>query len=154
MSRPTPHRVAHLSARNADSPMDLGFHDVDVLKRETREHIMDTVAYVVTFGRAPEDTRLAKLEIDHPGAVSAMPVRERHDALPQIDVVVRCTPITQGARAHADGAQGAPLAHALEGQVPHQLAPGRCGHHFFRRASLVILTPSLPFVAFQSRVSR
>ena len=54
---------------------------------------------------------LPQLEINHPGAVAPVPMRQRDDALAQTGVLVRARLVSQRRGAHAHHGQRAPLAH-------------------------------------------
>lgn len=54
-----------------------------------------------------------------------------------VHVAIRAWRIAIRAGAHAHDRQRASLAQPLVDHLPHQLAPSRCAHHFFRKASLM-----------------
>ena len=74
---------------------------------------------------------LPQLQVDHPGPIATMAMRQCLNACAEGPVPVggRCVPQRRGAHAHHG--QGTSLAQALLGQVPHHRATGWCGYHFF-----------------------
>ncbi|AAW73870.1 unknown protein [Xanthomonas oryzae pv. oryzae KACC 10331] len=80
---------------------------------------------------------LPQLERDHPHAIAAMAMRQRKDALAQLNVAVLARAIAQRTGAHADRCQGAALAGATFDPLAHQRTTRRCAHHCFCSASLI-----------------
>jgi hypothetical protein len=80
---------------------------------------------------------LAQLQIDHAGAVPAMAVCERHDAIAQTGIGIWPRDISERSRAHAYDRQRVPLTEALPDHLAHHLPSSRCGHHIFRSTSRV-----------------
>lgn len=53
---------------------------------------------------------LAEPQIDHPGPVPAMPLRQRHDQLAQRAIAIRARRISQRGSTHTHDPEGVPLA--------------------------------------------
>src|SRR6202012_5797564 len=88
-------------------------------------------------------TSLAEFEVDHADAVALMAIRQRTDHLAQLDIGVGPRFVSVSACAHPSDRQRPALTQFLADQIAHQLAPVRCAHHFFRRASLMTSFSSL-----------
>lgn len=82
-------------------------------------------------------TRLAQLQIDHAGDVSAMALSQGDDLLLECAITVSGGFVTQNTDAHAEDAQGSTLTKSGADHVAHQFASGWYAHQFFLKASFV-----------------
>ena len=95
---------------------------------------------------------LAQLQIDHPGAESAMSLGQGDDPLLERAIKVCSGLVTQCTGAHDDHAQRATFTQSVADHVVHQFAFGRCAYHFFLKASFVTSFSSI--ASANSRLSR
>jgi len=72
-----------------------------------------------------------------------MPLRQRHDALPQLLVAIRPRRIAIRVGAHPHHRQRPPLAESSLDHLPHRVASIECGQNFFRSASRVTSVSSI-----------
>ena len=80
---------------------------------------------------------LPQLQIDHPGPIASMSLRQVNDPIPDDRIAIGPWHVPEGRRAHLPHGQGPALAEAPRDHLPHHLPSNRCGHHFFRSTSRV-----------------
>ena len=80
---------------------------------------------------------LPQLQIDHPGPIASMSLRQVNDPIPDDRIAIGPWYVPEGRRAHLPHGQGPALAEAPRDHLPHHLPSNRCGHHFFRSTSRV-----------------
>ena len=80
---------------------------------------------------------LPQLQIDHPGPIASMSLRQGNDPIPDDRIAIGPWHVPEGRRAHPPHGQGPALAEAPRDHLPHHLPSNRGGHHFFRSTSRV-----------------
>ena len=80
---------------------------------------------------------LPQLQIDHPGPIASMSLRQVNDPIPDDRIAIGPWHVPEGRRAHPPHGQGPALAEAPRDHLPHHLPSNRCGHHVFHSTSRV-----------------